>query len=103
MKVDENCTDLRWKWFEGCLGALDGTYINVRVPASDAPRYRNRKGSSAGDSRILRDALSRPLGLKVPRGQYYLCDNGYANSEGFITPYKGVSLIFVTIPHRIAL
>lgn len=21
---------------------------------------------------------------------YYLCDNGYANSEGFLTPYKGV-------------
>lgn len=24
-------------------------------------------------------------------GNYYLCDNGYANSEGFFTPYKGVS------------
>lgn len=23
-------------------------------------------------------------------GNYYLCDNGYANSEGFLTPYKGV-------------
>ena len=23
-------------------------------------------------------------------GQYYLCDNGYANSEGFLTPYRGV-------------
>ena len=23
-------------------------------------------------------------------GYYYLCDNGYANSEGFLTPYKGV-------------
>ena len=22
-------------------------------------------------------------------GNYYLCDNGYANSEGFLTPYKG--------------
>ncbi|XP_042065797.1 uncharacterized protein LOC121809302 isoform X2 [Salvia splendens] len=112
--VDENCTDARWKWFKGCLGALDRTYINVRVPATDLPRYRNRKGQistntlavcdrhlrfvyvlpgwegSARDSRILRDALSRPLGFKVPRGQYYLCDNGYANSEGFITPYKGV-------------
>ncbi|KAG6434544.1 hypothetical protein SASPL_106182 [Salvia splendens] len=27
-----------------CLGALDRTYINVRVPITDAPRYRNRKG-----------------------------------------------------------
>ena len=23
-------------------------------------------------------------------GGYYLCDNGYANSNGFLTPYKGV-------------
>ena len=23
-------------------------------------------------------------------GTYYLCDNGYANSEGFLTPYKNV-------------
>ena len=129
---------------QGCLGALDGTYINVRVPIADAPRYRNRKGQittntlavcdpqlqfiyvlpgwegSAGDSRILRDAISSPLGLKVPKGYfvlhchtiliyylrmrndeivqtflsfsgcYYLCDNAYANAEGFVTPYKGV-------------
>ncbi|XP_047937792.1 protein ANTAGONIST OF LIKE HETEROCHROMATIN PROTEIN 1-like [Salvia hispanica] len=112
--VDDECTDPRWKWFKGCLGALDGTYINVRVPIADTPRYRNRKGQvstntlavcdrrlrfvyvlpgwegSAGDSRILRDAISRPLGLKVPKDCYYLCDNAYANSEGFITPYKGV-------------
>ena len=76
----------------GCLGALDGTRINVLVSASDKPRYRNRKGQiatntlvacdrnmqfvyflpgwegSAGDSRVLRDAVSRPHGLKVPRG-----------------------------------
>ncbi|XP_042009200.1 putative nuclease HARBI1 [Salvia splendens] len=112
--VDDACTDPRWTWFKGCLGALDGMYINVRVPIADTPRYRNRKGQvttntlavcdrrlrfayvlpgwegSAGDSRILRDAISRPLGLKVPKDCYYLCDNAYSNSEGFITPYKGV-------------
>ncbi|XP_042046777.1 protein ANTAGONIST OF LIKE HETEROCHROMATIN PROTEIN 1-like isoform X1 [Salvia splendens] len=112
--VGDDCTDSRWKWFKGCLGALDGTYIPVRVPIVDTPRYRNRKGQvstntlavcdrqlrfvyvlpgwegSAGDSRILRDAISRPLGLKVPKDCYYLCDSAYANSEGFITPYKGV-------------
>ncbi|XP_047949358.1 protein ALP1-like [Salvia hispanica] len=112
--IDEACSDRRWNWFQGCLGALDGTYINVRVPVADAPRYRNRKGQittnalavcdphlrftyllqgwegSAGDSRILREAVSRPLGLKVPKGCYYLCDNAYANAEGFMTPYKGV-------------
>ncbi|XP_042034238.1 putative nuclease HARBI1 [Salvia splendens] len=112
--IDEGCIDRRWKWFKGCLGALDGTYINVRVPIADVPRYRNRKGhittntlavcdpqlrftyllpgweGSAADSRILRDAVSRPLGLKVPKGCYYLCDQAYPNAEGFLTPYKGV-------------
>ncbi|KAL1539985.1 hypothetical protein AAHA92_24405 [Salvia divinorum] len=67
------CDDPRWKWFKGCLGALDGTYINVR------------------DSRVLRDAVTREVDrLRVPIGSYYLCDNGYANSEGFLTPFKGV-------------
>ena len=80
---------------QGCIGALDETYINVRVPVADAPRCRNRKGhittntlaacdpqlrfiyllpgweGSAGDSRILRDAVSRPLGLKVPKGDIF--------------------------------
>ncbi|XP_042041229.1 uncharacterized protein LOC121786661 [Salvia splendens] len=45
---------------------------------------------SAGDARVLRDAVARPRGVKVPIGQYYLCDNGYANSNGFLTPFKGV-------------
>ncbi|XP_047956829.1 uncharacterized protein LOC125202471 isoform X2 [Salvia hispanica] len=112
--VDDTCEDPRWKWFKGCLGALDGTYINVRVSIADTPRYRSRKGQiatntlavcdrflrfvyilpgwegSVADSRVLRDAVTRPNGLKVRRGTYYLCDNGYANSEGFLTPFKGV-------------
>ncbi|XP_047982534.1 uncharacterized protein LOC125223432 isoform X2 [Salvia hispanica] len=111
--VREDCIDPRWKWFKGCLGALDGTYINVSVATADNPRYRTRKGQiatntlavcdrymrfvfflpgwegSADDARILRDAVNRPNGLRVPIGNYYLCDNGYANSEGFLTPYKG--------------
>ncbi|XP_042024478.1 putative nuclease HARBI1 [Salvia splendens] len=112
--VDEHCQDARWKWFLGFLGALDGTYINVLVDTEDKPRFWSRKGQiatntmivctrdmrfvyvlagwegSAGDARVLRDAVTREHGLKVPRGQYYLCDNGYANSEGFLTPFKGV-------------
>ncbi|XP_042066675.1 protein ANTAGONIST OF LIKE HETEROCHROMATIN PROTEIN 1-like [Salvia splendens] len=112
--VSDEYDDSRWKWFKGCLGALDGTYINMHVPNEDKPRYRSRKGQictntlavcdrkmrfvyvlcgwegSAGDARVLRDAVTREHGLKVPRGNYYLCDNGYANSDGFLTPYKGV-------------
>ncbi|KAK6161405.1 hypothetical protein DH2020_004786 [Rehmannia glutinosa] len=112
--IEDNCTNARWKWFKGCLGALDGTYIKVTVSESNKARYRTRKGDvavnvlgvcdinmnfiyvlsgwegSAADCRILRDAVTRPNGLKVPQGNYYLCDNGYTNGEGFLTPYKGV-------------
>ncbi|GJX59657.1 retrotransposon protein, putative, ty1-copia subclass [Tanacetum coccineum] len=52
------------------------------------PKYPNREGSAA-DSRVLRDAISRPNGLKVTRGSYYLCDAGYTNGDGFLTPYRG--------------
>ncbi|KAG8387919.1 hypothetical protein BUALT_Bualt02G0071400 [Buddleja alternifolia] len=45
---------------------------------------------SAADGRVLRDAVSRDNGLKVPMGQYYLCDNGYMNCPGFLAPYRGV-------------
>ncbi|XP_042011252.1 uncharacterized protein LOC121802092 isoform X2 [Salvia splendens] len=112
--VTNNCVDPRWQHFKGCIGALDGTYINVLVRTLDKPRYRTRKGQiatntlaacdrnmkflyflpgwegSAGDSRVLRDAVTREGGLRVNKGTYYLCDNGYANSEGFLTPYKNV-------------
>ncbi|KAL8531311.1 hypothetical protein ACS0TY_008074 [Phlomoides rotata] len=114
LPVPDDSTDPRWGKFKGCLGALDGTYIDVLVPTVDKGRYRNRKGhvsvnvlgvcdmnmrfvyvltgweGSAADSRVLRDAINRNHGLKVPRGNYYLCDNGYPNCEGFLTPYKGV-------------
>ncbi|XP_024640539.1 uncharacterized protein [Medicago truncatula] len=45
--VPQDCTDERWKWFKGCLGALDGTYIAVTPSASDRPTYRTRKGGLA--------------------------------------------------------
>ncbi|XP_050378473.1 protein ALP1-like [Argentina anserina] len=107
------CTDPRWKCFKNCLGALDGTYIRVRVPTNDKPRYRTRKGEvatnvlavcsrdlqfifvlpgwegSASDSRVLHDAVTRPNGLRVPTGYYYLVDGGYTNGEGFLAPYRG--------------
>ncbi|TYK08067.1 retrotransposon protein [Cucumis melo var. makuwa] len=93
--------------------ALDGTHIKVNVSMSDHPRYRSRKSDittnvlglcsqngefifvmpgwegSASDSRVLRDVVSRPIGLKVPKGYYYLCDASYLNVEGFLAPYRG--------------
>ncbi|CAN1334898.1 Protein ALP1-like [Linum perenne] len=44
---------------------------------------------SAHDGRVLRDAITRSNGLRVPKGQYYLCDAGYSNSEGFLAPFRG--------------
>ncbi|KAL8479767.1 hypothetical protein ACS0TY_026632 [Phlomoides rotata] len=112
--VDENTSDARWGKFQGCLGALDSRYIDVHVSATNKGQYCNRKGhcsvnvlrvcdmnmrfvyvltgweGSAVDSRVLRDAIHRNNGLHVPRGNYYLCDNGYPNCKGFLTPYKGV-------------
>ncbi|KAG6487569.1 hypothetical protein ZIOFF_056157 [Zingiber officinale] len=66
--IPENCTDDRWKWFKGCLGALDETYINVNVPANDKPSYvlPGWEGSAA-DGRVLRDAISRRNDLKIPQ------------------------------------
>ncbi|KAL0416418.1 UNVERIFIED_CONTAM: hypothetical protein Slati_3473700 [Sesamum latifolium] len=114
LPIGDECQDSRWRWFKGCLGALDGTHVEVRVPDSDKSRYRNRKGQvsvnvlgvcniegkfiyalsgwegSAADGRVLRDAVHHPAGIKVPTGSYYLCDNGYGNVEGFLTPYRGV-------------
>ena len=79
------------------MGALDGTYIKVNVPEVDKPRYRTRKGEiatnvlgvcsrnmefifvlpgwegSASDSRVLRDAISRPNRLRVPTSKNFKC------------------------------
>ncbi|XP_021726567.1 protein ALP1-like isoform X1 [Chenopodium quinoa] len=111
--ISDDCEDERWKSFKNCLGALDGTYINVNVPSQERPKYRTRKETiamnvlgvcapnmqfiyvlpgwegSAHDMRVLRNALSRPNGFRVPRGNYYLVDAGYTNCEGFLDPYRG--------------
>ncbi|PPD75151.1 hypothetical protein GOBAR_DD27910 [Gossypium barbadense] len=86
--ITADSSDTRWKWFKNCLGVLDGTHIKIRVPTVDKPRYRTLKGSVA-DGRVLRDAISRRHGLKVPHGCYYLVDAGYTNCEGFLAPFRG--------------
>ncbi|XP_019190834.1 PREDICTED: uncharacterized protein LOC109185313 [Ipomoea nil] len=90
--IPSNSSDNRWKWFNNCLGALDGTFFKVYVQNADKPRYRTRKGDiatnvlgmctsdmqlvyvlsgwegSVSDSRVLRDAITRAHPLKVPHG-----------------------------------
>ncbi|XP_050214811.2 uncharacterized protein LOC126665926 [Mercurialis annua] len=45
--ITDDCNDDRWKCFKNCLGALDGTYINVTAPVEERSRYRTRKGNIA--------------------------------------------------------
>ncbi|XP_021841672.1 protein ALP1-like isoform X1 [Spinacia oleracea] len=110
--ITEECSDYKWKCFKNCVGAVDCTMVSVSVPPEDRSKYRTRKGSiamnvlgacspemefiyvlpgwegSVDDGRVLRDAISRPNGLLVPKGCYYLCNVGY-NGEGFLAPFKG--------------
>jgi hypothetical protein len=92
---------------------LDGTHINIHVPASEHARYRNRKGflsqnvlaacdfdlnfvyvlpgweGSAHDGRVLADAQAHQ-GFNTVPGKYWLGDAGYGNSEFILAPYRGV-------------
>ena len=43
---------------------------------------------SAHDASILTDSLSRPDGLKIPEGKFYLGDAGYACRPGILPPFR---------------
>ncbi|KAL2327026.1 hypothetical protein Fmac_020453 [Flemingia macrophylla] len=109
----EDPNENKWRWFERCIGALDSRHIPVTVSPEDRSRYRNRKGDvstnvlaacgqnlrfiyvlpgwegSAGDSRVLRDALHHQNKLEIPTGKYFLVDAGYTNGPRFLAPYRG--------------
>ncbi|XP_057808729.1 uncharacterized protein LOC131023204 [Salvia miltiorrhiza] len=86
-------------YFKDCIRAIDGTHIPAMIRGRDVSCYRNRHGfiyvlsgweGSAHDSKILSDALSRPNGLHVPQGKYFLVDCGFANRRQFLAPLRGV-------------
>lgn len=98
-------------YFTDCIGALDGTHIDVHLPPQDQARYRNRKGhlsqnvlaacnfemqfsyilsgweGSAHDGTVLRDATFNH-GFKTPVGRYWLGDAGYSNADTVLVPYR---------------
>ncbi|KAL8469955.1 hypothetical protein ACS0TY_032716 [Phlomoides rotata] len=85
--VPTDSTNPRWKWFKGTiatnvLAACDRKCMFTYI----LPRWEG----STFDARVLRDSISRVHGLKVPIDNYYLCDNRYANSPGFLSPYRSV-------------
>jgi hypothetical protein len=47
---------------------------------------------SASDERVLSSALLK--GFQVPPGKFYLVDGGYANTQSFLAPYRGVRYQF---------
>jgi hypothetical protein len=99
-------------YFNGCLGALDGTHIPVFVPEMMRAAYRNLKGEvsqnvlsvcsfdmkiiymlsgwegSASDSRVFENAQASDFW--IPPDRYYLGDAGYANSDAVMVPYRGM-------------
>ncbi|KAK6780615.1 hypothetical protein RDI58_022799 [Solanum bulbocastanum] len=56
---------------------------------SGGPYGRKETLGSAADGRVLRNAITRTNGLKIPEGNYYLCDGGYTNGNGFLLAYRG--------------
>ncbi|KAH1064121.1 hypothetical protein J1N35_029108, partial [Gossypium stocksii] len=107
---------------EDCIGAIDGTHIKACISPSCQIPYIGRKGEptqnimavcdfnmcfifafpswegTAHDSRIFLQAL-RKQELKFPHpppGKYYLVDLGYPQMAGFLGPYRGNDIIYLT-------
>ncbi|CAL1402175.1 unnamed protein product [Linum trigynum] len=101
-------------YFKDCIGAIDGTHFRVKVNRAGQTRFRGRKEwptqnvlaacnfdlqflyvlagweGTASDSRILKDALTRPHGLVIPEGKFYLGDGGLMLRASLLTPYRRV-------------
>ncbi|XP_038682410.1 uncharacterized protein LOC119982890 [Tripterygium wilfordii] len=44
---------------------------------------------TASDSRIMKNAITRPYPLHIPEGKFYLLDAGYMLKSGLITCFRG--------------
>nr|XP_051211948.1 uncharacterized protein LOC127329477 [Lolium perenne] len=103
----------RWfPYFRDCIGAIDGTHVTAKVSRSMSTSFRGRKHytsqnvlatvdfemrftyvlagweGSAHDASILSDCLSRPDGLQIPDGKFYLGDAGYACRHEILPPFR---------------
>lgn len=99
-------------FFDGIIGALDGTHIPVKVPVANQAPYHNRKGAmsqnvlaacnfdltfsfilagfegSTSDLDVLYSAR-HDEDFVIPEGHFYLADAAHANGNGILSPYRG--------------
>ena len=104
--------DRRFKFFDKCIGAVDGSHIWVFASVDDHAFMRNRKGylsqnclfacdfnfdviyslcgwdGSVTDSLLWRDAVANDL--EMPPDRYLLGDAGFASCNALLVPYRGV-------------
>lgn len=101
-----------YPFFYGALGAIGGTHIICISSAADRDATRNDKGvltqnclaacsfdlrftyfssgrEATAGSTFFNEACLRDF--DIPRGRYYLADDGFGSSEGLLIPYRGVS------------
>ncbi|CAA7017001.1 unnamed protein product [Microthlaspi erraticum] len=103
-----------WPYFQGFIGAIDGTHVPVIAPEENRRAFWDRFGEaslnimaicdidllftyiwngapgSVHDSRVLAIAQQTSRTFpKPPPGKYYLVDSGYANKKGYLAPYRG--------------
>ncbi|XP_048536130.1 protein ALP1-like isoform X4 [Triticum urartu] len=103
-----------WPHFNDCIGAIDGTHVNVVVDKSKRIPYLNRHNEtsqnvlavcdfdmrftfvmsgwpgSAHDMRVFKDAITTHH-QKFPHplpGKYYVIDAGYPNRPGYLSSYR---------------
>ncbi|GMN60593.1 hypothetical protein TIFTF001_029683 [Ficus carica] len=99
-------------WFDGYIGAINGTHVPCVPPSENADGWINRKGfhsqnilaacsfdmkftymltgyeGSCHDARMLGEAIAFKGFPIPPPGKFYLVDSGYANKDCFLSPYR---------------
>jgi DDE superfamily endonuclease len=99
-------------FFDGTLGAIDGTHILCHSSAAERDVTRNRKGvltqnclaacsfdlcftyflsgweGSTANSTLFNEA--RWTDFYIPEGRYYLADASFASSDALLVPYQNV-------------
>jgi len=106
------CDNPSFRFFNQCIGAVDGTHIRVFAPSDQHVVMRNRKGflsqnclfvcdfqfcftyclsgwdGSVADATLWNDA--RAHDLYMPPGKYLLADAGFGTCDALLVPYRGV-------------